>query len=151
MLPVQVRAILLLAILIVASFFFVRSQLIPESFGQTGHFRQNAIREVAAQEPHFADERACMPCHPGIEEAKVRSAHSKVWCEVCHGPAHIHASDPARHRPPRRTIGSAFCLQCHRKNASKPDDFPQIDEAEHRPGIQCRECHNPHAPETEEF
>jgi len=149
MVPKQVVAIVVLAVLIITTFFVARFFLVPDSFGLTGHFRANAITAIAAQEPRYAGEEACSGCHPGIDELKIRAAHGPVRCEVCHGQARDHTLDPARHRPPHRTIPPGTCLRCHEHNATRPEDFAQIDSREHRPGIACLACHDPHEPEVE--
>lgn len=124
----------------------VRSALIPESFGLTGHYRFAAIADNADRELHFAGWQTCIECHDDVGETKQASYHRSVSCEVCHGPAALHAEDFEAQTPviPRKR-GEA-CLYCHGYLPSRPTGFPQIIETEHNPLRPCLDCHNPHDP-----
>lgn len=149
MIPIQVRRTFLVALVIVVGFLIARTQLVPESFGQYGHYRGSSVAEVAALPTHYAGEEACLECHAGIDEIKIRSRHAPVRCEVCHGPLKKHALIPAENPPPPQENTVGLCLRCHETHSTRPPDFPQIDPREHRPGIECIGCHDPHSPKEE--
>lgn len=149
MVPKQYRQVALVAIAVVTIFLVARSQLVPESFGAYGHYRGNSVAEIAALPIRFAGEEACLECHAGVDEAKIRSRHAPVRCEACHGPANEHALDPAVNFPLNIENAVALCLRCHEKNPTRPPEFPQVDSREHRPGIDCIGCHDPHSPKEE--
>jgi hypothetical protein len=145
MVPVQVRRIVLITAVIVVTFLAVRSQLVPKSFGDYGHYRADSVAEIAALPVGYGGEEACTKCHAGIDEIKVRSRHRAVHCESCHGPCNEHALDPVAHPKVHPQNATELCLRCHEINPTRPPDFPQVDRREHRPGIECVACHNPHS------
>lgn len=145
MIPIQARRIILATVLVVATFLAVRSQLVPKSFGAYGHYRGDSVAEIAALPVKYGGEQACTKCHAGIDEVKVTSRHASVRCESCHGPAKQHALDPVANLQPHIENATDLCLLCHASNPTRPPGFPQIDSREHRPGIQCVACHNPHS------
>jgi len=147
MIPAQVRRILLIAAVILALFWAARARLVPESFGAYGHYRGDSVGEIAAWPIHYGGEESCTKCHAGIDEIKVRSRHASVRCESCHGPASEHALDPVANPQPHLEDTARLCLRCHEKNPTRPPDFHQVDPREHRPGIECISCHDPHSPE----
>ena len=145
--PIQIRRVSLLAVVIVALFLAARSQLVPESFGVYGHYRADSVEENAAFPAQYAGEEACLECHAGIDEAKIRSGHISVRCEACHGPLREHAATPAENKAAPLENVTEMCLLCHESNPTRPPEFSQIDPREHRPGIECLGCHDPHIPE----
>ncbi len=76
-------------------FLLVRSQFVPKSFGQYGHYRGNALAEVASRPVAFAGHQVCEGCHADVMEAKKAGKHAGVNCEACHGALAKHADDPA--------------------------------------------------------
>ena len=148
--PIQIRTISLLTIAIVAAFVSVRSVLVPASFGRYGHYRGDSVAEIAASPIRYGGEEACLECHAGIDEVKTRSSHASVHCEVCHGPLARHAAYPPENPVAPLTDSTATCLRCHASNPTKPPEFKQVDPHEHRPGIECVKCHDPHVPEDNE-
>lgn len=149
MIPVQIRRVFLVAVVIVMSFLVARTYLVPKSFGAYGHYRGDSVAEIAALPIHFAGEEDCLECHAGVDEIKIRSRHAPVRCEVCHGPASEHAADPALNSITEIEDAVGLCLRCHELNPTRPPEFPQVDSAEHRPGIDCIGCHDPHSPKEE--
>lgn len=145
MIPMQVRRIALATALIVSAFLIVRSYLVPSSFGKFGHYRADSVTEIAALPVQYGGDEACTRCHAGIDEIRATSPHRSVRCESCHGPSNQHALDPVTHPELPIADSTKLCLGCHESNPSKPADFPQVSSKEHRPGIQCVACHNPHA------
>ena len=130
-------------------FFLVfRSIFIPKSFGRYGHFRGDALQEIAAQPISFAGHEVCETCHGDILDVKKTGRHAHVACESCHGPQAKHTEDPTTSTPPKLDT-AVLCVRCHEANHSKPMDFPQIHSAEHSSGLACNTCHQPHSPRIE--
>lgn len=129
-------------------FFVARSLLVPKSFGQYGHYRGDALGEIAAQPVSYAGHEVCETCHSEILDVKKTGRHSRVACESCHGPQAKHAEDPGSVVPPKLDT-AVLCVRCHEANHSKPMDFPQVHSAEHSSGLKCDTCHQPHAPRIE--
>jgi hypothetical protein len=123
----------------------VRSQFVPESFGDIGHYRADAIPEITALPVRYAGLPVCAECHDDIEATKSASYHRGLTCEGCHEAAANHVDDPDTYRPEIPT-GRSVCLRCHSYLPSRPTGFPQIIEAVHNPMEPCAECHDPHDP-----
>ena len=128
-----------------AVFFLVRSLLVPRSFGLYGHYRANAIGEIAALPIAYASHQVCEACHTDIHDLKSKGVHKGVACESCHGPLAVHANDPVSTIPPKLDT-MVLCPRCHMANIAKPKNFPQVDVAEHSNGSACNACHQPHNP-----
>ena len=149
--PDQVLRLALLIAVAVAVLVAIRVRFVPESFGEIGHYRAEAV-EIAANLPiQYAGWRVCVDCHDEESEIKSRSYHRALSCEVCHGPAAAHSEDYESQRPliPRQR-GDA-CLACHEYLASRPTGFPQIVEPLHNPLQPCVGCHDPHDPTPPEI
>ena len=125
-------------------FLVVRGALVPKSFGQYGHYRGNAMADIAVRPVKFAGHQACEPCHGDILEKKSSGKHAHVNCEACHGPQAGHADDPSS--LPAKLDTAVLCARCHAENAAKPRGFPQVATAEHSAGLPCDTCHQPHSP-----
>jgi uncharacterized CHY-type Zn-finger protein len=126
-------------------FVVVRNFLIPRSFGQYGHFRGDAIQEIAAKQPVFAGHQACEVCHSDVLDVKSQGKHARVACESCHGALATHADDPGSVQPEKLDT-AVLCVRCHEANSAKPKWFPQVVSAEHSSGLPCDTCHKPHSP-----
>jgi hypothetical protein len=137
----RVAAVFLLGIVI---FLGVRVFLVPKSFGEYGHYRGNALAELAALPLHYAGHQACETCHSDVFEKKKTGSHAHVNCEACHGPLAKHADDPSEQPPKLDT--AVLCAKCHEANAAKPKNFPQVVTADHSSGLPCDTCHQPHSP-----
>lgn len=137
----RIAAVFVVGIL---AFLGVRAFFIPRSFGEYGHYRGDAIAEIAALPIVHAGHETCETCHTDIFEVKSKGKHSGVACEACHGPQAKHTEDlsivPAKPDP------AVLCPQCHEASAAKPKWFPQVDTREHSGGSVCDTCHNPHDP-----
>jgi hypothetical protein len=142
-LPPQIVRLVLLTVGIVGSYMVARFFLTPESFGQYGWYRGNALRERASLPRTYAGKKACTECHEdkGLQLAKF--AHKTLSCEVCHGPGQEHVDNFDVKLP---VLTHGHCLRCHETNPSRPAWHKQIDPREHYPGDKCTECHVPHAP-----
>jgi hypothetical protein len=136
-------------VFVVAGIVFVvlRAVLVPRSFGEYGHYRGNAISEIASQPIQFAGHQTCEACHTDVLEMKSKGKHAGVNCEACHGALAAHASDPTSVQPPKLDT-AVLCVRCHEVNGARPKSFPQIVAQEHNPGLPCETCHQPHSPLT---
>jgi cytochrome c553 len=143
----------------------VRSHFIDKSFGVYGHYRADAVPEIAADTPIYKGAAYCQKCH-GERYAQWKAGiHNVVNCETCHGAAAKHpgikpppvASDArtqtliaaARFEHVRLSIPSdtvKLCTLCHEKMAGRPAAQPQIDVKSHAGGQACIVCHDPHSP-----
>lgn len=130
-------------------FVVARALMVPKDFGIYGHYRANALAEVASRPITYAGRKACEDCHSDIVAARKGSKHEKIACEACHGAQAKHAGsdDPAANKP---TLPDAktLCMVCHSENVAKPKGFPQVDPKEHGDGGPCTSCHKPHHPEV---
>jgi uncharacterized CHY-type Zn-finger protein len=129
-------------------FVALRGFLVPRSFGQYGHFRGNAIQEVAAKPVVYAGHQVCETCHADVLEVKAKGKHVRVACESCHGPLAAHADDPGSVQPEKLDT-AVLCVRCHEANSAKPKWFPQVVSADHSSGLPCETCHQPHSPVIE--
>lgn len=150
--------------------FTVRQMLVPESFGEAGHYRLNSLWEIMEQEPLFQGKESCRECHEDILDLHQKDIHFGVSCEDCHGPGKRHVKhhqevalmaleddEMAPVAPDDAVMPQEYtlegCLYCHRKLNARPRDFPQIVQSEHyrflkvtKANTPCIECHNPHEP-----
>jgi uncharacterized CHY-type Zn-finger protein len=127
------------------AFVVVRTILVPRSFGEYGHYRGNAIAEIAAQPVKFAGHQSCESCHADVAGVKSKGMHVSVNCEACHGALAKHADDPTTVVPPKLDT-AVLCVRCHEANGARPKDFPQIVVKRHNAGLSCETCHQPHSP-----
>jgi uncharacterized CHY-type Zn-finger protein len=134
-----------LFVLAFVAFLVVRHFVVPKSFGEYGHYRGNAIGEIAARPVHYAGHQACEACHADVAAKKMNGKHAHVNCEACHGPLAKHADDPTAVKPVLPDT-AVLCARCHTASAAKPKGFPQVDPATHSQGMPCETCHDPHSP-----
>jgi Cytochrome c554 and c-prime len=147
----DIEHLILLALVMaigVVVFVVIRAAVIPRSFGQYGHYRGDAIREIAVRPIVFAGHQACEDCHTDVVDQKKLGKHVVVPCETCHGALANHAEDPASFTPPKVDT-TVVCARCHEANSAKPKMFPQVVTAEHSGGLPCDTCHQPHKPGIE--
>ena len=52
------------------AFLVLRSLLVPRSFGRYGHYRVNAITEIAALPVHYAGHQVCEGCQTDVLDVK---------------------------------------------------------------------------------
>ena len=158
-----VRLLLLMAAVAVVA-IGVRSHFIDKSFGVYGHYRADAVPEIAADTPIYRGAAYCQSCHRERYAQWKAGIHKVVNCETCHGPAAKHpdikppvASDSRtqiriaaeRFEHVRLSIPSdsvKLCTLCHEKITGRPAAQPQIDVKAHAGGQACIVCHNPHSP-----
>jgi hypothetical protein len=127
------------------AFFGLRAFFVPHSFGEYGHYRGDAIAEIAALPIVHAGHETCETCHTDIFAVKTKGKHAGVACEACHGPQAKHTEDPVALVPPKPNP-AILCPQCHEASAAKPKWFPQVDTKEHSGSLVCDTCHKPHDP-----
>ena len=144
--PQQVPRLAAVFAVAVIGLFVARSLLVPDTFGDLGHYRAAAIDTIVAHPKEYAGHQECTMCHRPIAEQRAASNHRGVRCEVCHGPAAAHVANPLEIKPavPRERD---LCVLCHAYSPSRPTGFPQIDSVTHNPRMPCAGCHEPHAPE----
>ena len=143
--PEQIIRLVIILIIIIAVFIYVRATFVPEDFGELGHYRTSAIDEIIEQQIKYAGQEICIDCHDDVTDEKTLGNHQNVSCEVCHGPAAEHADAPDEFVPsaPRKRN---YCPVCHEYLPSRPTGFPQIISASHNPIKPCITCHDPHSP-----
>jgi len=144
--PQQVSRLLIVFALAGTALLVGRYFLVPDTFGELGHYRAAAVDSIKHLSKTFAGRQECAMCHGDVETIRAASNHQGVSCEVCHGPAANHVANPLEVKPPINRDRS-LCAICHAYNPSRPTGFPQIDSLLHNPRIPCATCHQPHAPE----
>lgn len=144
--PQQLTRILVVFFLLGVALVVARRVLVPESFGEFGHYRSAALEEVASHEKKYAGRQECGLCHSDVEAMRVAGNHEGVSCEVCHGPAADHVAGPMETKPDIDRDREA-CTLCHGFSPSRPTGFPQIEAVAHNAPSACVTCHSPHAPE----
>ena len=143
--PPQLKTLLPLFAALVLLFLVVRHFLIPESFGELGHYRANSIEEVGVLPIHYVGKSVCTECHESEAELQANDSHASLSCEICHGPGSKHADDyeVKLEKPGTRKD----CGRCHHLNSARRfEAVVQVDIQEHHTEKEnCTDCHNPHA------
>jgi hypothetical protein len=145
-LPPQLKSLAIAFAIFIIAFLFVRHLLIPDSFGEYGHYRAASLEDNANIAIKYSGQDACFDCHQDIQDQKSEDVHSGIHCEICHGPGekHVESGEASDIIKPD---GREFCGSCHAKNAAKPQfTIIQVDLSKHNIGKDCIECHNPHQP-----
>lgn len=141
--PKHIVRLILLIVAAAAVAAIAAPLLTVDSFYRFGHYRANAVPEIAAEEPVYQTPRYCYGCHTERRAQWSAGSHKSVICEVCHGPARGH---PQNGKLPIPNDAVKLCTQCHESMPARPKAQPQIRVAEHSGGQQCTVCHNPHSP-----
>ncbi|MBF0557567.1 MAG: cytochrome c3 family protein [Nitrospirae bacterium] len=137
----------IIVLILIARLFYV-----PHDFGihergfMYGWYRNNNIEDWKQVKVKYQGRDYCKDCHSDKYESILKSPHSIIQCENCHGPAIDHPSDPPKLAIDR---SRAQCLRCH-----FPLPYPSsgrakirgIDPDTHNRDFQCVTCHNPHKP-----
>lgn len=133
-------------VVFVSVFILIQQYLTPDSFGEYGHYRADAIDDNMRSISYYKGEEKCTTCHEDIYDLKDSDLHSEVSCESCHTPKES-ASTECKVMPPIIEGTINFCGQCHAINAGRlKKGVPQLDFSEHEKDKNCIECHNAHAP-----
>jgi len=143
--PKQLRVLLLIFTVFVIIFLIVRRLLIPDSFGEFGHYRGDALIENADKEMIYAGKAACIDCHSDINDMLLSDMHVNLSCEGCHGPGMKHA-DSMETSDIIKNGTREHCGRCHAIIPARQSSvITQINIKEHYIEIdKCIECHNPH-------
>ncbi len=144
--PQQVTRLVVVFALVGAALITARYFLVPDTFGELGHYRAASLDAIEALPISYAGRQECATCHSDVEAVRAASNHRGVSCEVCHDPAANHAAAPMEVKPAIHRERD-LCTVCHAFNPSRPSGFPQIDGVTHNPRMECANCHQPHAPE----
>ncbi|QGY44583.1 hypothetical protein GM418_13190 [Maribellus comscasis] len=143
--PPQLKTLLPFFAALILFFLIIRHFLIPESFGELGHYRANSIEEIGDLPIHYAGKSVCIDCHDIEAEQQRNDSHASLSCEICHGPGAKHANDYEV-----KLIKSGTrkdCGRCHNlHSARKIEAVVQVNIQEHHTEREnCIDCHNPHA------
>lgn len=141
--PPQVLRLVVLTLLIIATYAVARVFLTPPTFGQYGHYRGAALEEAASKKLVFAGAKACDECHDDTSGLVAKDRHQGIACESCHGPNRPHVRNPDI--VPVK-LNDQLCLRCHLADAARPAKVKQIQTMDHFPGDKCLECHVAHQP-----
>jgi len=150
------RIILILVVTAVVG-VLIRNLVLPDSFGEYGHYRGNAIKDEINRPIRNGTNASCLSCHPYIREMHLRGVHNTVSCEFCHGPVADHIKDGKVIAQLPKKVGAdikKLCLRCHNqiirarpKESIKMITMPQHLQEKHvRIDHNCNQCHNVHAP-----
>jgi mono/diheme cytochrome c family protein len=137
-----VRLILLVAVFLTMA-ATAKSYFTPDSFYRYGHYRADAVHEIAAGTPKHQSADSCQSCHADGYVEWSAGVHTVVECEVCHGAAGKH---PDTGTLPIPADSVKLCTLCHEAMPARPAAQPQIVVEEHAGEQQCVACHNPHSP-----
>ena len=143
--PTQLKRLIPMFIIFIGLFLIIRYFLIPDSFGQYGHYRGDALTDVASIELVHASKEDCYDCHDDIQMKIENDFHAELSCLICHGPGLEHVDNPEAANI-QKNSGREFCGRCHHFNAARSTNvITQIDITTHNTEIEnCIECHNPH-------
>jgi len=147
----------LASVLVVAALaaLLAKAYLTDPSYYRFGHYRSDAVPELASPTPVYQGSTYCLTCHAGKEadQGIDRNAdwavgvHRTVQCEVCHGTDREHPDDGKSLIPADKI---RLCTTCHLAITGRPAKQPQIVLGEHpfpdEETPQCHTCHNPHSP-----
>ncbi len=149
--PPQLKTLIPLFAIFITLFLVARYFLVPESFGEQGHYRFNSIQENMDKPMHYAGRDACAECHEDKAEELASDMHVNLSCESCHGAGLAHCENPETTNITIPTERKS-CGYCHTFNLTREGKVAQVDLNEHNINHKCIECHNPHKPwEIEEL
>ncbi len=154
---VHVIRIALTVVGMVIAGVLIRPLVLPNEFGEYGHYRPGAVTDEANRMARNMTNESCLECHPFIRKVHLKGVHETVSCEVCHGAYADHVEND-------KVIGTMpvvrgddiknLCLRCHNKiiRARPPESIKMIALPEHleeknvRTDHICNQCHHVHAP-----
>lgn len=149
------RAVLVF-VAIIGLILLGRSVFVPDSWGELGYYRADAIKDELAKPLVHGQNESCRECHAEVYDMKQASAHARLACESCHAPVSGHVNEAGEKIADMpRKLGEPqveLCLSCHQKTMGRPEKFPMIDHIQHleeqkvRTDHSCDQCHTVHAP-----
>lgn len=143
MLP-QLRVLAILFTALILIFLVTRKLLIPDSFGQYGNYRGNALIDNQNHETRYAGKQVCINCHSDIFELLQQDMHQGLSCETCHGPGLKHA-DSMEPADIMKMSSRDDCGRCHGYNPARLGKVAMVDINTHNIETgKCINCHNPH-------
>ncbi|MFC1757640.1 hypothetical protein ACFL2H_02590 [Planctomycetota bacterium] len=162
--------LIVLAVLVIggAGGQFLRTAMIPESFGRQGPYRADALVTIASQKSRFPSAEKCHKCHEDVREEREETLHAGVACVHCHGLGEKHIAEAeaiAKSENAEGTVTPAepwdgqfpstidlfisqdrkTCLVCHESVVGMPEDFRKIDVAAH---LDEQGADDPDSPDT---
>ncbi len=156
------------------AFLIARGRMIPESFGQLGPYRADALEKIASTPSVLQNDATCLKCHVDVATERADSLHNAVACASCHGTGRDHVAQALKAADsPDLTIARAekwdgdflthidlyvtkdraVCLVCHEDKVGMPEGFKKINAAKHLEEMgaeaptsreTCFECHGGH-------
>ena len=133
--PKHIVRLLTLLVLVAIVVFSAKKYFTADSFYQYGHYRGNAVAEIAAKQPKLQGSASCQSCHKVAYDTWMAGIHRKATrkdaiqgvvykygpgCEVCHtGPAGNH---PAKEPMPLSTEDTVTTIT--RKHIDHPANTP---------------------------
>ncbi|MDU0457891.1 MAG: cytochrome c3 family protein [Geobacteraceae bacterium] len=145
---------LLIVLLVVCGILTARTLVVPDDFGiyergyMYGWHRKSNEAEWKAVRVKYKTARVCAGCHKDKHDELIKSAHSGINCENCHGPNYDHPKDPLGMDIDR---SRKLCIRCHAHLPYKGTlrgSIPGIDPEQHYPSAECVLCHIPHNPKA---
>ena len=143
--PKYIVRLILLFVIFIGLFLIARLLLVPDSFGEFGFYRGDALSEIGSLDIKYVGPELCGDCHDDIDTLKRAGSHKDISCETCHGPGYKHVEDPTPSNIIQKNTRK-FCGKCHSKNVARSKLIKQVNIKEHNIDIHCVECHNPHKP-----
>ena len=144
--PPQIKTLGFYFIIFISLFLIIRKLLIPETFGEYGHYRGASLGEIESLDAAYAGQELCLVCHEDVFDFRSEGPHKGLACESCHGPAIKHAESGGEVAPDIPS-GREFCGRCHNKNAARSSSaIIQVNISEHNIELDCIDCHKPHQP-----
>lgn len=116
--PPQLTRLALAFAIFITLFLILRNFLVPDAFGEYGHYRGASLIDNEQPEIHYTGQQACFECHQNIEDLKAKDVHSEIHCETCHGPGEKHLLSGGS-VDILKPAGREFCGRCHSMNAAK--------------------------------
>jgi len=140
--------------------------LLPDSFGQYGPYRADAIEEQAQILPRHGTNESCFKCHEYEARGHKKGKHQTISCEFCHGPYadHVIAHESEYGNKGFKKSGTlpvkkegeitTLCLRCHNTEikARSEEVIKTVAMPEHleKQNVKlthnCNQCHHVHAP-----
>lgn len=148
------RAVLVF-VAIIGLLLLGRALFIPDSWGELGYYRADAIKDELAKPLVHGQNDSCKECHAEVYDLKQQSEHARLACESCHAPVSQHVENGKKIADMPRKLGEPqveLCLSCHQKTPGRPEKFPMIEYPGHleeqkvKTTHTCDQCHTVHAP-----